>query len=189
VTVACLKRQKAPFDFVAAARAVRDRVPDACFLIVGDGALRRDVLRRISALGLQGVVRLLGWRRDVPAILAAADVFLLTSRWEGLPLAAVEAMLAGTPVVATAVDGTPEAVADGETGYLVPPGDPDAAADRVAQLLRHPGAAEQMGRAGPERARHRFRRRAMLEGTDALYRTYLRERRAKYRADGLRGRA
>jgi glycosyltransferase involved in cell wall biosynthesis len=185
VSVACLKRQKAPLDFVAAARAIRDRVPDACFLLVGDGALRRDVLRRVSKLGLQQVVRVLGWRRDVPAILGAADVFLLTSRWEGLPLAVVEAMLAGTPVVATAVDGTPEAVANGRTGYLVPPGDPDAAAERVAHLLRHPDAAARMGRAGRARARRAFRRDAMLEETDALYRACLRERREKYHADGM----
>lgn len=135
-TVACLKPQKAPLDFVDAAARAHARDPRLRFVIAGDGALRAAVERRIEEAGLEGVIRLLGWRRDVVDLLHAMDVFLLTSRFEGLPRAVLQAMAAGVPVVATAVDGTPEVVRDRETGFLVPPGEPVQAAERVLELVR-----------------------------------------------------
>jgi glycosyltransferase involved in cell wall biosynthesis len=149
--VACLKPQKDPLAFVAAAAAVRKRVPDAWFLLVGDGQLRPAVAAAVSRLGLADRLVLAGWRRDIPAVMDALDVLVLTSLHEGLPRVIPEAMASGRPVVATAVDGSPEAVAEGETGHLVPPRDPEAVAARTAALLADPARARRMGAAARER--------------------------------------
>ena len=136
--VACLKPQKAPLDFVQIAARVRNEIPDVRFLLVGDGELRSDVEMLIHTLGLERTVILAGWRRDIPEILNALDVFVLTSRWEGLPRAVLESLVAGIPVVATAVDGTVEAleeIAEGTRGYLVAPGDLSTMADRVVGII------------------------------------------------------
>jgi glycosyltransferase involved in cell wall biosynthesis len=143
--VACLKAQKAPVDFVAVARRVADRISSAHFVLVGDGELRNAVEAEVDRQLLRGRFHLLGWRRDIPAILAGLNVFVLTSLWEGLPRVIPEAMASGLPVVATRVDGTPEAVADGVSGYLVPAHDVETMADRVAFILEHPGEARVMG--------------------------------------------
>jgi len=137
-TVACLKPQKAPLDFVRAAAEAYARCDRLRFVVAGDGEQRDEVEQLIDRLGLRGIVRLLGWRRDVPDLLHAMDVFLLTSRFEGLPRVLLQAMAAGVPVVATAVDGTPEVVRDGRSGLLIPPRDARAAADRVLELIRDP---------------------------------------------------
>jgi glycosyltransferase involved in cell wall biosynthesis len=135
-TIACLKPQKAPLDFVRAAAAALEKDRDLRFFIAGDGALRPRVEALIDELGLQERVKLLGWRRDVADLLHAMDAFLLTSLHEGLPRAVLQAMAAGVPVVATAVDGTPEVVEDGVTGLLFPPARPDLAAERLHRVLR-----------------------------------------------------
>ena len=119
----------------AAARIARE-CPDARFLFVGDGELRPRVEEAVRRLGLAALVRLPGWRKDIPEILAASDVFVLTSLWEGLPRAAVEALIAGRPVVAFAVDGIPEIVRDGENGFVLPPGSLDELAGKVARILK-----------------------------------------------------
>ena len=150
-TLACLKRQKAPLDFVEAARLSRQADERLRFFIAGDGPQRRAVETRIAAAGLCDDVKLLGWRNDAPDLLHAMDLFLLTSRFEGLPRAVLQAMAAGVPVIATDVDGTPEVVRDGETGILVPPSRPDAAAQRVVELGSDPGARARL--AGEARAR------------------------------------
>jgi glycosyltransferase involved in cell wall biosynthesis len=147
-TVACLKPQKAPFDFVRAAAEAHARCDRLRFVIAGDGELRAAVEAQVRDAGLEGAVRLLGWRRDVADLLHAMDVFLLTSRHEGLPRAVLQAMAAGVPVVASAVDGTPEVVRDRETGLLVPPGAPSVAAERLLELVQDPD----LGRACAERA-------------------------------------
>jgi glycosyltransferase involved in cell wall biosynthesis len=134
-TIACLKPQKAPLDFVRAAEAAYRRNPRLRFVIVGDGELEPSVRALIRELGLEQIVHLLGWRRDVVELLHAMDVFLLTSLFEGLPRAVLQAMAAGTPVIATSVDGTPEVVKHRETGLLVPPSRPDAAARGVLELV------------------------------------------------------
>lgn len=152
--VACLKPQKAPLDFVqVAARVARAEGLSAPvrFVLVGDGALRGEVERAIAQEGLTGVVSLPGWRRDVPALLRRLDVLLHTSRWEGLPRVFPEAMATGLPIVATRVDGAPEAIEDGVTGYLRAPGDVEGMASAVIELLRRPDLRERMGRAARER--------------------------------------
>src|SRR6185503_7181239 len=133
-----LKPQKDPLTFARAAVLSGRALPRARFWIAGDGPLRRETLAVAAAGGLGDRFQVLGWRRDVAALLAAADVMVLTSRFEGLPLAVLRAMAAGLPVVATAVNGTPEAVRHGETGFLVAPGDAAAAADAIIRLGRDP---------------------------------------------------
>lgn len=147
-TVACLKPQKAPFDFVAVCVRVSEEVPDAHFLLVGDGAMRPRLERKVEEMGMGGRVHLAGWREDVPEIMRLLDVFVLTSRWEGLPRAVLQARATGVPVVATAVDGTVEAVEDGVCGYLYPPGEVAAMAARVIELLRNRDKRLLMGERG-----------------------------------------
>lgn len=143
--VGCLKPQKAPLDFVrAAARARRDE-PAAHFVLVGDGALRPEVERAVEEAGLAGRFHLLGWRRDPEVVVGDVDLFVLSSLHEGLPMVIPEAMAAGKPVVATAVDGTPEAVRDGVTGLLVPPRDPERLGAAIGSLLARPERCRRMG--------------------------------------------
>ncbi|HEX9190817.1 MAG TPA: glycosyltransferase, partial [Candidatus Deferrimicrobiaceae bacterium] len=134
-TVAVFKPQKAPLDFVAAAARVASEIPRARFVMVGDGELRAESERAVAAAGLEGRFSFLGWREEVPELIAACDVFLLTSRWEGLPKVVPQALIAGVPVVATAVDGTKEIVDHGIDGLLVAPGDVKALARGVADIL------------------------------------------------------
>ncbi len=135
VQLACFKPQKAPERFVALAARVAARHPDAHFLLVGDGALRRRLERAQARAGLGGRLHLPGWRRDTPAIYDAATVVTLTSRFEGLPRVLVEALAAGVPVVAMGVDGVAEVVRDGVNGFLVEAGDVAAMVARVNELL------------------------------------------------------
>lgn len=134
--IACLKPQKSPLTFVeVAARVARD-APAAAFVIAGDGELRTEVERRARELGLSGRLRLLGWRRDIPRVMASLDVLLHTSLWEGLPRVLPEAMAASVPIVATGVDGTRDILRDGETGIVCAPPGVDGLAAGVKRLLQ-----------------------------------------------------
>lgn len=146
--VACFKPQKNPLDFVRAAALVKARVPEAQFAAAGDGELMPEMERAAAEAGLAGSFKLLGWRRDVAELMWSADVLVLTSLWEGLPRVFPQAMAAGLPIVATRVDGGPEAVTDGVNGWLVEPRDAGAIAERVAELLLDPARAKAMGAAG-----------------------------------------
>jgi glycosyltransferase involved in cell wall biosynthesis len=136
VQVSCLKPQKAPERFVALAALLADQFPDAHFLLVGDGELRDELERRCRDARLNGRLHMPGWRRDVPAVLDAATVVTLTSRFEGLPRVVVEARAAGRCVVAMAVDGVREVISNGLNGYTVVEGDVGGMAEAVARLLR-----------------------------------------------------
>lgn len=166
--IACMKAQKAPVSFVRIARALRDRHPQAHFFIAGDGELRSEVEAEISRLGLKGRFHLLGWRRDVPKLLDAADVLVLTSLWEGLPRVALQAMAAAKPIVATAVNGTPEAVVDGVTGYLLRPNDIEGFAERLGRLLADPELRRTMGTEAFRRLDN-FRADATIEKLEDFY--------------------
>jgi glycosyltransferase involved in cell wall biosynthesis len=114
-------------------------------------------------------VEFLGWRDDVEALLHRWDVFVMPSLEEGFGIAALEAMAAGLPVVATAVGGIPELVKDGETGWLVPPADPQALAGRLRSLLRDSGLRQAMGIAGHSRAQDHFSMDRMVENVSKIY--------------------
>jgi glycosyltransferase involved in cell wall biosynthesis len=124
--------------------------------VLGEGPLRATLEAQTAALGLADSVELVGEVADVRSQLEQADVFALTSRWEGLPLSVLEAMAAGLPVVASAIDGIPEAVAEGETGYLTPPGEPRQVADALSRLAADPELRARLGAAGRHRAEERF---------------------------------
>ncbi|HSS10639.1 MAG TPA: glycosyltransferase family 4 protein [Acidimicrobiales bacterium] len=145
-TVGRLDYQKAPEHFVEA--IARTRRSDVFGVWIGDGPLRADAERLVGRRGLVGRFSFLGERPDVPALLPGLDIFAMSSRYEGLPCAVVEAMTAGLPVVATAVNAVPDVVVPGETGLLVPPGRPDLLARAIAHLLEHPADAARLGAAG-----------------------------------------
>ena len=168
-TLACLKAQKAPLDFVEAARLARRSNPRLRFFIAGDGPLRGAVEERIASAGLSGDIKLLGWRRDAADLVHAMDLFLLTSRFEGLPRAVLQAMAAGVPVIATAVDGTPEVVIDRETGILVPPGRPEVAAEHLVSLSDDPAARARLAAAARSRLGTEFDIDNMVRELDRLY--------------------
>jgi len=168
-TVGRLSEQKAPLDALRAFAAVASEFPDARFVFVGDGPLREETATEAARLGLAARVTFTGLRRDVREFLSAFDVFVLGSRYEGLPRVVPQAMAAGLPVVATAVDGTPEAVTEGVTGLLAPPGDSAAIARGMRVLASDPARARAMGQAGLARV-DEFSARRMVDQLAALYR-------------------
>jgi len=167
--VACFKPQKNPVDFVRLAALVSAQVPAARFVLAGDGLLRPEVEEAVRRSGLQERFHLLGWRRDIADIIAAFDVLVLTSLWEGLPRVFPQAMAAGRPIVAYRVDGAPEAVADGVSGHLVEPGDFESAAARVVEILKDPALGAALGEAGAGRV-HEFDASRMVKQQEELYR-------------------
>ncbi len=157
-------------DLVEAARRVADAAPDAIFLLAGRDAGAMDACRaRVRDAGLDGRVRFLGGRADVADLLRASDLFVHPSHEEGFPNAVLEAMAAEKAVVATRVGGTPEAVADGETGILVPAHDPAALAAALVALLRDPARARGMGEAGRRRVLDRYAVERMVAAYETLY--------------------
>ena len=148
--IACFKTQKSPLDFVKIARIVSDNISEIRFLLVGDGVLRSEIEELIKKLGMEDKIFLLGWRNDIPGILSCIDVLVLTSLWEGLPRVFPQAMASGVPVVATEVDGAPEAIKNGLNGFLLPPKDIDAMAEKVIYLIRHPEKAQELGEKGKD---------------------------------------
>lgn len=149
-TVGRLDYQKAPEQMVAAVAAMRHT--EAVLVWVGAGPDEQKVRDLVESRGLQGRFLLLGQRSDVAALLPAFDVFAMSSRYEGLPCAVVEAMRCGLPVVATAVNSVPDLVVPGESGILVPPGRPELIAAALDRLLDDPALAARMALAGQPRA-------------------------------------
>ncbi|HZU37761.1 MAG TPA: GT4 family glycosyltransferase PelF [Gemmataceae bacterium] len=149
------------------------RCPRAKLLLVGEGPQRPHIEEAIRALNVSTQVQLLGYRRDIPQVLAAADIFLLTSISEGIPLTVIEAMAAGLPVVATRVGGLAEVVEEGRSGWLVPTGDDAALAEALEKLARDPAKRAEMGKQGRTRALDLFSESRMVAEYDALYRRML----------------
>lgn len=169
VTAARLHPQKDLGTFLGAIDRARAAVPGLRAAIAGDGPEVERVRAERHRLGLDDVVQLLGQRDDVPDLLAAADVVALSSIWEGSPLVVAEAMLVGTPVVATAVGAVPEAVHDGTTGRLVPPRAPGALGDAIAAVLADPDGAAVMAAAGRELAEARFTTEVLVREVADVY--------------------
>ncbi len=166
--VACFKPQKAPLEFVQVIERVAAQMPDIHAVMVGDGDLRPQIEALIQEKQLQRQITLAGWRTDMPELFSLFDMVVLTSHWEGLPRVCPQAMAAGIPIVATNVDGIPEAVVDGVNGFLQAPGDIDGLAERVLYLLRNPEQASQMGSAGQQRV-DEFDIRHMVRQQEELY--------------------
>jgi len=164
-----LSPQKDPLAFVEGAAQVMRTHPEAQFVLVGEGSLAQELAERIGVLGLERKVRLAGWQPQAAHAMAAAQVVTLTSRWEGTPFSLLEAMANARPVVATKVNGCPEIVEEGVTGFLTPPGDWAAWAGRVSDLLGDPQRAMAMGRLGRERVETEFSWPKMVARLQALY--------------------
>jgi len=162
-----------PRDFDTLLRAMQPvvvQLPTARLLIVGDGSLRPGIRDQVQRLDLEDNVQLLGIVRDVSQVLAAADVFVLSTRgWEGLPLAPLEAMAMRLPVVISDVGGNRRAVQDGVTGLVVPPCQVQALTDALLRLLRDRPTAHQMGRQGRDRVVRQFSAKRMAAETMAIY--------------------
>lgn len=152
-----LHPQKGHHDlFDALARLDADLRVDLQVLIVGDGGLRDQLEQEVVDRGLVGLVRFLGVRSDVPDLLHAADLLLLPSRWEGLPIVLLEAMATSAAVVATRVGGVPDVIDDGRTGLLVEAGDTEAFAQAIGRLIREPALRDRLGIAAGLRVRQEF---------------------------------
>jgi glycosyltransferase involved in cell wall biosynthesis len=169
VSVSVLRPQKALDVLINAAARVHDAVPEARFLIVGEGPERETLNRLVRELGLEEAVILTGHRTDVGDVLAASDVVASSSAYEGSPLALIESLGAGKPVVATRVGGVPEIVRDGIEGFLVSPGRPEALAEKLVALLRDPELRARMGAAGRDRHRTEFDMPVMVRRLENLY--------------------
>lgn len=152
-----------------AAPSLLVKYPTCRILLVGDGPLREPLVRMAHQLGIDHNVVLAGRHEDVTGILAAIDVFVLPSLREGLGVAVLEAMAAAKPVVASRVGGLSESVVDGETGFLVPPGDHEALGRSILVLLNDPGLRERFGKAGRERVEAKFSVEAMVRQYETLY--------------------
>jgi glycosyltransferase involved in cell wall biosynthesis len=175
VMVSNLKPQKNPLDFARVANLVLKKTPDAWFILCGDGELRPELERMIEDFGIKDRVKLLGWRRDIPEILWASDLLILTSLWEGLPRVYPQAMASGLAIVGTRVDGGPEAVIDGENGYLLEPGDYQGISQRVIELLEDDEKRKKMGQRGMEMVAE-FDIHKMVKDQEQLYQRLLKEK-------------
>ncbi len=169
VSVARMSPQKDHFSLIQAFSIASSRSSQLRLLLVGDGSLRSKLEAQVKALDLKDKVRFLGVRADVPEILAAADMFVLSSQWEGNPLSVMEAMAAGKPVIATAVGGVPELIQHGISGVLVPPGDVEALAEAILKLADDPNLRRQMGKEAFRRAKERFDVSVMVREYEFLY--------------------
>ena len=172
VMVACFKPQKAPLDFIRVMKIVVERYPQAHAVMIGDGVLRPQIEAMIAEYHLEEAISLVGWRTDIPELLPLFEVLVLTSYWEGLPRVCPQAMAAGLPIVATNVDGIPEAVQDGINGFLAQPGDIQRLADKIVYVLEHPEIAQQMGKKGQERVAE-FDIYRMVRQQEELYRSLI----------------
>lgn len=181
-TVGRFSPQKNPLEWVRVAEIILNEIPECRFLMVGDGPLRSQVESLLFQLGLKEKVLLLGISRNIPQLMAAMDIFLLTSRWEGLPRVIPQAMSMQLPVVATGVDGSAEIVMNGVNGFICSPGDIYGLAGHCVNLLRDEQLRQKISQAGSRTVLDAFDLSQMIELINNLY-TFLIE---KYHLSGER---
>jgi glycosyltransferase involved in cell wall biosynthesis len=169
VCVASLTEQKGHRYLLEAMREVSAAFPETLLLLVGDGELREQLEQGARQKLLNGTVRFLGRRMDIPLLLAASDLFVLSSLWEGLPLVLAEAAAAGVPAVATNVDGIPEVIDDGVTGLLVPPQNSEVLAAAILTLLRNPEHRIEIGKRAHQLINERFSMSRIARDVESLY--------------------
>lgn len=169
IVMARLEPQKGHKILLQALSTVRAEFPNIRLICLGTGALKDELNSLARELKLNETVRFVGFQSNVADWLAVADIGVLPSFYEGLPLTAVETLAAGLPLVATAVDGTPEVVLHGKTGLLVPPGDPEAMAGAIRQLARQSELRQELAKAGREWVLQRFTIERQVEQTSSLY--------------------
>jgi glycosyltransferase involved in cell wall biosynthesis len=176
--VAVLRSWKGHRLFLEAVPLVLEKVPQARFLIVGDGPQEGNIQRWIEEMGLKEMVVMTGHREDIPEVLAALDVVVSASTAaEGVPQVLVQALAMKKPVVATDVGGVGEIIRDRETGLLVPPGNPKALAEAALAILSNPEVANALGRQGRELVERSYRLEKMLDHIEAVYQDLIAPRR------------
>lgn len=176
-TIACLKPQKAPEDVIAVAKRLCERVPQARFVLIGDGELRPRVEALIHSAALQDRVCLAGWRRDIDTVMRSLDVLLLTSHWEGLPRVILEASATGVPIVATRVGGVEEGIERDSCARLCAAGDIDGLTAGLEEILQGSAKGGRGGsRVNPELPKE-FHIQEMVKQYQSLYDRLLSERR------------
>jgi L-malate glycosyltransferase len=169
LVVGRLEPQKGHRILLQALPPILKQFPKAHLACLGEGSLRAQLQAEVSDSGLDRAVTFLGYQADVPRWLASADLTILPSLFEGLPMVAIESLAAECPIVATSVDGTPEVVLDGITGLLVPPANPDCLSRAVLKLLSHPNLARWMARNGRNLVLQNFTVERMVCHNQDLY--------------------
>jgi glycosyltransferase involved in cell wall biosynthesis len=164
-----LSKQKGIPYLLRAAKAVLAKEPRARFAIAGDGPLREELERTAQAMNLGGRFHFLGYRSDMPKVIAALDVYVLPSLWEGLPLALLEAMAMGKPIVATSVGGNPEIVEDGVNGYIVPPKDIAALESALLRTCQDDVFRERVRNLNRRKFESQFSLQAMVSAHEKLF--------------------
>jgi len=169
--VANLRESKGYEYFIQAARKVSDAMPQTRFVAIGemDHGIAKRLQDLITQMSLQDRFSFLGFREDVPDILGDLDLFVLSSVSEGFSLATVEAMAAGKPVIVTRSGGPQEIVEDGRTGYLTPPADPDALAEKICELLANPERAAALAQTARAKMASTFTLERMIRDYESLY--------------------
>lgn len=156
-------------EYLFRAAAALQEFPNLRIEVAGTGPERATLEATARNLGIEERVKFLGWVENIQSVMACWDVFVLPSLEEGFPLAALDAMAAGLPVIASSVGGVPELIVDGDTGWLVPPANVDALASRLGELLRDAGRRQTMGEAGRVRVQEQFNQALMTQGFARLY--------------------
>jgi glycosyltransferase involved in cell wall biosynthesis len=172
--VSVLRNWKGHHVFLGAARQLLDQGVQARFIVAGEGPGRRTLERRIAEHRLESHLALLGHREDVPAVLASLAVLVLPSTaHEGVPQIVLQAQAMGRAIVASRIGGIPEVIRDGETGFLVPPNDPAALAQRIRELLLDPGLRDRLGRQARTEAIRTRSLDVMCQRLEEIYGRYL----------------
>lgn len=169
LSVGQLREQKDQHTLIEAWARVSARFPSAVLALIGSGPLESKLRDLVNDRSVARTLRFVAPRSDLRPAYTDADMFVLSSRWEGLPYVVLEAMSHGLPVISTAVDGIPEAVIDRRTGLLVPPADPRVLAEALMWAISEPDKAARLGAAGRARVEAQFGLDGMLDKVDALY--------------------
>ncbi|MFA5389447.1 MAG: glycosyltransferase family 4 protein [Candidatus Omnitrophota bacterium] len=168
--ISCLKPQKSPLDYVKACIDIYNKMPTVNFLLIGDGVLKNRCKAELEKSSLNGRFIFTGWRKDIPEILDIVDIVALTSKWEGFPIAIIEALSKGKPVVSTDTGCVRELVKDGLTGYVTTPGEYKDISNRILEILRDRESFLRMKKQALESIDDSFDISAMARNTDDLYR-------------------
>ncbi len=178
-TAAILRQNKGHRVLLEATPKILRSFPTARLLLAGDGPQKENLLRILAEKQLQGTVIMPGFLEDMPRVLNSMDVFVFPSLEEAFPNAVIEAMAMEKPIVATRVGGIPDIVEEGQTGYLVEPGDADGIADRVIKLLGDKNLRSTMGRKGRQFALSRGSQQVMIQKLEELYQFCVLQRTAR----------
>jgi len=174
-----LSYQKGPEYFIQAAQLILQKEDNVLFLLIGDGKLREKCVKLAARLGISSQIKILGFRDDIPELLQVLDIYVLSSRWEGLGRSLTEALYLAKPTVATSVDGVPELVQNKKTGILVPPANPQALAEGVLYLLNDLDKGKKMAHNAKKLVEENFSADKMVSEIDELYQTLISDKHAQ----------